>query len=122
MNESNHQLMARLFPDSMLRSLLTKIVLSFFNFERFYMNVKNVLLDVLHEEKQTMADEYIRMNEVLEFVYSYFAFNIDEVAGDEIGELSLNQLSQVLQKKINLYKKYVRTDKVGVFAEANEEA
>lgn len=86
------------------------------------MNVKNVLLDVLNEEKQTMADEYIRMNEVLEFVYSYFAFNIDDVAGDEICDLSLNQLSQVLQKKINHYKKYVRTDKVGVFAEANEEA
>ena len=86
------------------------------------MNVKSVLLDVLHEEKKTMADEYIRINEVLEFVYSYFSFNIDEVAGDEIGELTLNQLSQVLHKKINLYKKYVRTDKVGVYAEANEEA
>lgn len=86
------------------------------------MNVKEVLIDVLNEEKQTMADEYIRMNEVLEFVYSYFAFNIDDVAGEQIEELSINHLSQILQKKINRYKKYVRTDKVGIFAEASEEA
>jgi len=84
------------------------------------MNVKDVLIDVLNEEKQTMADEYIRMNEVLEFIYSYFAFNIDDVAGEKINELTLNKLSQVLQKKINLYKKYVRTDKVGVYAQTNE--
>ena len=86
------------------------------------MNVKDVLIDVLNEEKQTMADEFIRMNEVLEFVNSYFAFNIDDVAGEQIEELSLNHLSQILQKKINRYKKYVRTDKVGIFAEASEEA
>ena len=86
------------------------------------MNVKDVLIDVLNEEKQTMADEFIRMNEVLEFVNSYFAFKIDEVAGEQIEELSLNHLSQILQKKINRYKKYVRTDKVGIFAEASEEA
>jgi predicted Ser/Thr protein kinase len=82
-----------------------------------YMSVKDVLFSVLNEEKQTMADDYIRMNEVLEFVYSYFAFNIDDVAGEQIEKLTLNELSHILQKKINRYKKYVRTDTVGVFAE-----
>lgn len=81
------------------------------------MSVKEVLFSVLNEEKQTMADDYIRMNEVLEFVYSYFAFNIDDVAGEQIEELTLNELSHILQKKISRYKKYVRTDTVGVFAE-----
>jgi hypothetical protein len=86
------------------------------------MIVKNVLLDLLHAEKQTMADEYIRMNDVVEFVHSYFAFNIDDVAGHEIGELTLNELRLVLQSKINIYKKYIRTDRVGVFAEVKSDA
>ena len=81
------------------------------------MSVEDALLFVLNEERETMADDYIRMNEVLEFVYSYFACNIDDVAGAQIKELTLNELSQILKRKIDHYKKFVRTDTAGVFAQ-----
>jgi hypothetical protein len=84
------------------------------------MTVKDVLIDVLNEEKQTMADEYIRVKEMLDFIQMYFEFNIDDLAGEEIEDLSIDLLRKVLNHKINHYKKYVRTDKVGVFALAKE--
>jgi len=84
------------------------------------MTVKDVLIGVLNEEKQTMADEYIRVKEMLDFIQLYFEFNIDDLAGEEIEDLSIDLLRKVLTHKINHYKKYVRTDVVGVFALAKE--
>ena len=86
------------------------------------MNVKDVLIDVLSEEKQTMADEYIRVKEILDFIQMYFEFNVDDLAGEEIQDLSIELLRKVMNNKINHYKKYVRTDKVGVYALAKDEA
>lgn len=86
------------------------------------MSVKDVLIGVLNEEKQTMADEYIRVKEMLDFIQLYFEFNVDDLAGEEIENLSIETLREVMNKKINRYKKYVRTDKVGVFALAKEHA
>ena len=86
------------------------------------MNVKEVLIDVLNEEKQTIADEYIRVKEILDFIQMYFEFNVDDLAGEEIQHLSIELLRKVMNHKINNYKKYVRTDKVGVYALAKDEA
>jgi hypothetical protein len=86
------------------------------------MNVKDVLIDVLNEEKQTMADEYIRVKEMLDFIQMYFEFNVDDLAEEEIQHLSIDLLRQVMNHKINHYKKYVKTDKVGVYALAKDEA
>lgn len=47
------------------------------------------------------------MNEVLKFVYWYFAFNIDQVAGEKIENLTLRQLSGILEPMINRLKNYV---------------
>jgi hypothetical protein len=80
------------------------------------MRVKDVLIEVLNEEKQTMADEYIRVTEILDFVVMYFNFNIDDLAGEDIKSLSIDLLRKVLTHKIDHYKKYIRTDKVGVYA------
>jgi hypothetical protein len=86
------------------------------------MNVKEVLIDVLNEEKQTMADEYIRIKEILEFIQMYFEFNVDDLAGEKIEDLSIDLLRQVMNHKINHYKKYVKTDKVGIYELAKDGA
>ena len=85
------------------------------NEEKQAVLIKKILFNALNEEKETLADEYIRMNEVLKFVYSYFAFSIDEVAGEEIEKLTLIQLSNVLAPKISHYKDYVRTNTDGEY-------
>lgn len=82
------------------------------------MNTVEKLLEVMVAPHQTMADDYIRMTEIIGYVESYFLFNVDDVAGEEIGALSLNQLKKVLEPKIEFYKQFVATDKVGVFAKA----
>jgi hypothetical protein len=84
--------------------------------------IKELLINALNEEKETLADEYIRMNEVLKFVYSYFAFNIDEVAGEEIEKLTLSQLGGVLEPRINRYKNYVRANSSGGYKHRNDQA
>jgi hypothetical protein len=84
------------------------------------MNTVEKLVEVMVAPHQTMADNYIRMTEIIDYVESYFLFNVDDVAGEEIGRLSLNQLKKVLEPKIEFYKQFVATDKVGVFARADE--
>ena len=84
------------------------------------MNTVEKLVEVLDAPHQTMADEYIRMNEIIDYVESYFLFNIDDVAGEDIRELTLNQLGNVLKPKIAFYKQFVATDKIGIFARADE--
>jgi hypothetical protein len=82
------------------------------------MNTVEKLVEVMVAPHQTMADNYIRMTEIIDYVESYFLFNVDDVVGEDIGELSLNQLKKVLEPKIEFYKQFVATDKVGVFAKA----
>ena len=85
------------------------------------MDVRDLLIDLLNQEKQTMADEYIRVKEILDFIEMYFEFNVDDLAGESIQHLSIELLRQVMNHKINHYKKFVRTDKVGIFALAKDE-
>ncbi|OYV80126.1 MAG: hypothetical protein B7X47_04180 [Ferrovum sp. 34-44-207] len=82
------------------------------------MNTVEKLVEVMVAPHQTMADNYIRMTEIIDYVESYFLFNVDDVVGKDIGGLSLNQLKKVLEPKIEFYKQFVATDRVGVFAKA----
>ncbi len=90
--------------------------------EKQAVSIEQILINALNEEKETLADEFIRMNDVLKFVYSYFSFNIDEVAGEEIEKLSLSQLSGVLEPRINRYKNYVRANSSGGYKHRNDQA
>ena len=71
------------------------------------MNTIDKLCEVMHAPQQTGADNYIRMTEIIEYVEVYFLMNIDDIAGEEIGELTLNQLKNVLVPKINFFKQFV---------------
>jgi hypothetical protein len=69
---------------------------------------QHVFFEYLNQTKVTLADEYIRANEMIDILENYFLFNIDDVDYDQIREMSLNQLSAILQKKINKYKKIMK--------------
>jgi len=60
---------------------------------------QHVFFEYLNQTKVTLADEYIRANEMIDILENYFLFNIDDVDYDQIREMSLNQLSEILQKK-----------------------
>jgi len=77
---------------------------------------QHVFFEYLNQTKVTLADEYIRANEMIDILENYFLFNIDDVNYDGIREMSLNQLSEILQKKINKYKRFRRADE-GHFVE-----
>ncbi len=71
--------------------------------------IKDILLLALNEPNLSMADEYIKVREVLKFIYTYFCFNIDEVAGEEVENLTLYQLNKILGiyiKNINANKTF----------------
>jgi len=42
--------------------------------------------------------------------------NIDDVAGEDIGEMTLNAITGLLENKIAYYSKYKQTDNPGVYA------
>lgn len=87
------------------------------------MNVTTKLSEILFADNETMADTYIRVNEIVDFVEGYFLMNIDDVAYagvDSVGDLTLTQLKAMLETKIDFYKKFVKTDKVGVFAKKDD--
>lgn len=77
------------------------------------------LTEVMFAPQQTGADYYIRMSEIIDYVESYFLFNIDDIAGEDIGELSLNQLKAILEPKISFYKQFIASEQVGVFIKAS---
>lgn len=77
---------------------------------------KHVFIDYINQKTVTAADQYIRANEMIDILENYFLFNIDDVDYDGIREMSLNQLSEILQRKIDKYKKYRRTEE-GNFVE-----
>ena len=81
------------------------------------MSTEEQLAEILRKPYQTMADGYIRANEILKFVKGFMKMNVDDMAYvDDIDTLTINQLSTILQDKINMYERYVVTDRVGVFA------
>jgi hypothetical protein len=81
------------------------------------MSTEEQLAEIIHKPYQTMADGYIRANEILEFVKGFMLINVDDMAYvDDIDTLTINKLSAMLQDKIDMYEKYVATDKDGVFA------
>jgi hypothetical protein len=61
------------------------------------------------------ADYYTRIVEIIDFLDSYFLMNI---CPQDAGEMTLNELKQILQPKIDFYSRFVATDEAGVFAVA----
>ena len=84
------------------------------------MSTGQKLAKILHEPYENMATPYNRITEIIDFVEGYFSMNIDDTAGRDIEEMTLNELRAVLEPKIKHYSKYVATSKAGVFREQDE--
>jgi hypothetical protein len=80
------------------------------------MKTSNVLAQLINSAADRMSGQYERMKEVIEYVENYFDFNIDDVAGNDIGSMTLDELRAILDRKISLYSKYVRNSD-GTFRE-----
>jgi len=75
---------------------------------------------ILRKPQEDMAAYYRRIKEMIDFVEGYFEFNIDDVAGSDVGAMTLDELRNVLEEKISYYSQYVATSKPGVFRERDE--
>jgi hypothetical protein len=73
------------------------------------------LAAIVFAPQQNGADYYKRMVEMIDFIDSYFLMNI---CPQDAGEMTLNELKEILQPKIDFYSRFVATDEVGVFAVA----
>lgn len=70
------------------------------------MDTNEKIADIVFAPQTNAAEYYIRMNEIIEFVEGYFLMNIEEVIDNEVGDLTLNQLKNILKPKIKYFKKY----------------
>lgn len=82
--------------------------------------IKDELTRILRKPQEDMAAHYRRISEMLDFVEDYMDFNIDDVAGRDIGTMTLDELREVLKPKIMHYSKYVATRQANVFREQDE--
>lgn len=74
------------------------------------------VMDLIRTETGTMAYTYEQAKQIVEAVKMYIDVNIDDVAGDDIGEMTLNAITALLDTKIQKYSKYKQTETQGVYA------
>ena len=70
------------------------------------------VMDLIRTETGTMAYTYEQALEIVQAVKMYIDVNIDDVAGEDIGEMTLNAITGLLENKIAYYSKYKQTDKI----------
>ena len=58
------------------------------------------------------ADYYTRIVEIIDFIDGYFCMNICQ---RNAGDMTLNELKELLQPRIEHFSRFIATDKVGVF-------
>lgn len=64
------------------------------------METTKKLANVIFSQQLNAADYFIRMTEMIDFVEGYFIMNIEEVIGEEVGDMTLNELKNILKPKI----------------------
>ena len=76
-------------------------------------DINSTLLKIMHEPKTTLADDYIRANEILNFLKNYLCFNFDDITGEDVANASVANISALLERNIEYFKKY-KFDKNGI--------
>ena len=82
------------------------------------MTTSKTLAEIVNQPSERMGSQYTYVKEIIDFVEKYFDFNIDELAGDDIGAMTLDELREVLDKKIAMYSKFVKRND-GTFREVD---
>jgi hypothetical protein len=83
------------------------------------MTTSKTLAEIVNQPSERMDSQYTYVKEIIDFVEKYFDFNIDELAGDDIGAMTLDELRKILDKKIAIYSKFVKKDD-GTFREVDQ--
>ncbi len=83
------------------------------------MTTSKTLAEIVNQPSERMGSQYTYVKEIIDFVEKYFDFNMDELAGDDIGAMTLDELREVLDKKIAMYSKFVKKDD-GTFREVDQ--
>ena len=83
------------------------------NFIENRTDIKSTLLTIMHEPKTTLADDYIRANEILNFLKTYLHFNFDGIASENVANASIADISALFERNIEYFKKY-KVDENGI--------
>lgn len=84
------------------------------NFIETRTDINSILLKIMHEPKTTPADDYIRANEILNFLKTHLCFNYEGITGEDFANASIAEISALLERNIEYFKKY-KLDKNGIF-------
>ena len=76
-------------------------------------DIKSTLSKFMHEPKITLADDYIRANEILNFLKTYLHFNFDGIASENVANASIADISALFERNIEYFKKY-KVDENGI--------
>lgn len=74
------------------------------------MSTSKILSEIVNQPSERMGSQYTYVKEIIDYVEKYFDFNIDDLAGDDIGAMTLDDLRAVLDKKIDMYSKFVKKE------------
>ena len=69
-------------------------------------HIKSTLSKFIHEPKITLAGDYIRANEILNFLKTYLYFNFDGIASENVANASIADISALFERNIEYFKKY----------------
>jgi len=67
------------------------------------MSTSKLLSEIINQPSERMGSQYIYIKEIIDYIEKYFDFNVDDLAGNDIGAMTLDELREVLDKKIAMY-------------------
>ena len=78
------------------------------------------VLDIIREPTGTMAYTYENARDIVKAIKMYIDFNIDDVAGSDVGAMTLDEVMTLLDGKVEHYSRFVQSDKQGVYIDREE--
>jgi hypothetical protein len=78
------------------------------------------VLDIIRQPTGTMAYTYENAVDIVKAVKMYIDFNIDDVAGSDVGAMTLDEVMMLLDGKVEHYSRFVQSDKQGVYIDREE--
>ena len=78
------------------------------------------VLDIIREPTGTMAYTYENALDIVKAIKMYIDFNIDDVAGSDVGAMTLDEVMTLLDGKVEHYSRFVQSDKQGVYIDREE--
>ena len=78
------------------------------------------VLDIIRQPTGTMAYTYENALDIVKAVKMYIDFNIDDVAGSDVGAMTLDEVMMLLDGKVEHYSRFVQSGCEGVYIDREE--